>query len=87
MGKRDAFKYHFMLHQFMHGTDTAQRALADRRSHRQHRRHGAGARPPLRGTSQAPLLAAPLDQNWQPTQQASWYVTAANRHMPAYDNS
>ena len=30
MGKRDAFAYHFMLHQFMHGTDTAQRALADR---------------------------------------------------------
>ena len=31
MGKRDALAYHFMLHQFMHGTDTAQRALADRR--------------------------------------------------------
>ena len=31
MGKRDAFAYHFMLHQFMHGTETAQKALADRR--------------------------------------------------------
>jgi len=30
MGKRDAFAYHFMLHQFMHGTDAAQRELADR---------------------------------------------------------
>jgi hypothetical protein len=26
-------------------------------------------------------------QNWQPTQQASWYVTAANTHMPANDNT
>ena len=31
MGRRDAFAYHFMLHQFMHGTETAQKALADRR--------------------------------------------------------
>ena len=30
MGKRDAFAYHFMLHQFMHGTQTAQDALAAR---------------------------------------------------------
>lgn len=31
MGKRDAFAYHFMLHQFMHGTETAHRALTERR--------------------------------------------------------
>ena len=31
MGKRDAFAYHFMLHQFMHGTETARKALKDRR--------------------------------------------------------
>lgn len=30
MGKRHAFAYHFMLHQFMHGTRTAQEALAAR---------------------------------------------------------
>jgi len=30
MGQRESWRYHFMLHQFMHGTDTAQRALADR---------------------------------------------------------
>jgi len=31
MGKGHSFKYHFMLHQFMHGTRTAQQALAARR--------------------------------------------------------
>ena len=31
MGKAHAFKYHFMLHQFMHGTRTAEQALAARR--------------------------------------------------------
>lgn len=31
MGKGRALKYHFMLHQFMHGTETAQQALAARR--------------------------------------------------------
>jgi enoyl-CoA hydratase len=31
MGKEHSFKYHFMLHQFMHGTRTAQQALAARR--------------------------------------------------------
>jgi hypothetical protein len=30
MGKGHSFKYHFMLHQVMHGTDTARRALAAR---------------------------------------------------------
>lgn len=30
MGKGHSFKYHFMLHQFMHGTQTAQQALAAR---------------------------------------------------------
>jgi enoyl-CoA hydratase/carnithine racemase len=30
MGKGRALKYHFMLHQFMHSTETAQRALAER---------------------------------------------------------
>jgi enoyl-CoA hydratase len=30
MGKGHSFKYHFMLHQFMHGTEAAQRALAAR---------------------------------------------------------
>jgi len=30
MGKSRALKYHFMLHQFMHSTETAQRALAER---------------------------------------------------------
>ena len=30
MGKAHSFKYHFMVHQVMHGTDTAQRALAAR---------------------------------------------------------
>lgn len=31
MGKRDAFDFHFMLHQFAHGTATSQEALAERR--------------------------------------------------------
>lgn len=31
MGKRDALDYHFMVHQFAHGTATAQEALARRR--------------------------------------------------------
>lgn len=31
MGKRDAFDFHFMLHQFAHDTATAQDALAQRR--------------------------------------------------------
>ena len=31
MGKTNSFKYHFMLHQVMHGTETARRALAARR--------------------------------------------------------
>ena len=31
MGKEHAFRYHFMVHQFMHGTKTAQDALAARR--------------------------------------------------------
>lgn len=30
MGKGHSFKYHFMVHQVMHGTETARRALADR---------------------------------------------------------
>ena len=30
MGKGRALKYHFILHQFMHSTETAQRALAER---------------------------------------------------------
>jgi hypothetical protein len=30
MGKGHSFKYHFMLHQVMHGTETARRALAAR---------------------------------------------------------
>ena len=30
MGKANSLKYHFMLHQFMHGTETAQQALAAR---------------------------------------------------------
>ena len=31
MGKEHAFRYHFMVHQFMHGTKTAMDALAERR--------------------------------------------------------
>jgi enoyl-CoA hydratase/carnithine racemase len=31
MGQRDAWRYHFMVHQFMHGTKTAMDALAARR--------------------------------------------------------
>jgi enoyl-CoA hydratase len=31
MGKEHAFRYHFMVHQFMHGTRTAEEALAARR--------------------------------------------------------
>ncbi len=31
MGKEHAFRYHFMVHQFMHGTRTAEDALAARR--------------------------------------------------------
>lgn len=31
MGKRDSFDFHFMVHQFAHGTATAQEALAERR--------------------------------------------------------
>jgi len=54
MGKANSFKYHFMLHQVMHGTETARRALAARQrtgsiqAMVQARDHALGATPSTR---------------------------------------
>jgi len=54
MGKEHALRYHFMVHQFMHGTKTAMDALAERRRMGSMRnliaeRDRAFRRPPRRG--------------------------------------
>jgi enoyl-CoA hydratase len=54
MGKGHSFKYHFMIHQVMHGTDTARRALAARE-----RTGSIAAMVRQRDRGAAPLAAAP----------------------------